>query len=141
MRCGLADSLRKMISESRFVWEGKSFSTGISIGLVTGIEPFACLNDLMKIVDAACFMAINQIGHVMNKNTIAEFGENDAIFTILKRIGVEYARGYGIGKPEPFKPISCSAHPRSRRHRRRCAMQRYRPSSFEFRVRSPQKFD
>lgn len=53
----VAESLRKMIFESRFVWEGKSFSTGISIGLVTGIEQFACLNDLMKVVDAACFMA------------------------------------------------------------------------------------
>ena len=53
----VAESLRKTILESRFVWEGKSYSTGVSIGLVTDIEQFSCLNDLVKMADAACFMA------------------------------------------------------------------------------------
>ena len=53
-------------------------------------------------IDHAMVEAINQIGHVMGKKTIAEFVEDDAIFERLKVIGVDYAQGYGIGRPEPF---------------------------------------
>ena len=55
-------------------------------------------------IDHAMVEAINQIGHVMGKQTIAEFVENDAILEALRHIGVDYAQGYGIGKPEPFHP-------------------------------------
>ena len=41
----------------------------------------------------------NHIGHVMNIETIAEFVENNAILDALRRIGVDYAQGYGIEKP------------------------------------------
>jgi len=53
-------------------------------------------------IDHAMVQAINQIGQVMGLKTIAEFVENDAILTELKKIGVDYGQGYGIGKPEPF---------------------------------------
>ena len=45
----------------------------------------------------------------MNKKTIAEFVENEAIFNLLKSLGIDYAQGYGIGKPVPIddlKPIT-----------------------------------
>ncbi len=51
---------------------------------------------------AAMVTAINQVGHTMKLRTIAEFVENDAIKLRLKEIGVDYAQGYGIGKPERF---------------------------------------
>ncbi|MEO6823921.1 MAG: EAL domain-containing protein [Nitrosospira sp.] len=50
-------------------------------------------------IDYAMVEAINHIGHVMNIETIAEFVENDAILDALRRIGVNYAQGYGIEKP------------------------------------------
>jgi diguanylate cyclase (GGDEF)-like protein/PAS domain S-box-containing protein len=50
-------------------------------------------------VDLAMVKAINEVGHVMNKKTIAEFVENEAIFNLLNELGVDYAQGYGIGKP------------------------------------------
>ncbi|MEQ1529898.1 MAG: EAL domain-containing protein [Methylococcales bacterium] len=53
-------------------------------------------------IDYAMVQAINQIGQVMGLKTIAEFVENDAILAELKKIGVDYGQGYGIGKPEPF---------------------------------------
>jgi len=34
--------------------------------------------------------------------TIAEFVENDEIKGMLREIGVDYAQGYGTGKPQPF---------------------------------------
>jgi EAL domain-containing protein (putative c-di-GMP-specific phosphodiesterase class I) len=46
--------------------------------------------------------AINQIGHVMGIQTIAECVENDAILEKIKALGVDYAQGYGIAKPRPF---------------------------------------
>ena len=53
-------------------------------------------------VSAAMVAAINQIGHTMGLKTIAEFVENDAIRKRLVEIGVDYAQGYGIGKPIPL---------------------------------------
>ena len=53
-------------------------------------------------IDRAMVESINQIGQVMGLKTIAEFVENDAILEELRKIGVNYGQGYGIGKPEPF---------------------------------------
>lgn len=53
-------------------------------------------------IDHAMVASINQIGHVMGLKTIAEFVENDALLSELQAMGVDYAQGYGIGKPEPF---------------------------------------
>jgi diguanylate cyclase (GGDEF)-like protein len=49
--------------------------------------------------DYAVVKSINEIGHQMGKQTIAEFVENDEILEQLKKIGVDYAQGYGIEKP------------------------------------------
>ncbi|NQZ81297.1 MAG: EAL domain-containing protein [Colwellia sp.] len=50
-------------------------------------------------IDCAMVNSINQIGHVMNLKTIAEFVENDEILEKLKEIGVDYVQGFGICKP------------------------------------------
>ena len=56
-------------------------------------------------VDLAMVKSINEVGHVMNKKTIAEFVENEAIFNLLKSLGIDYAQGYGIGKPVPLDEL------------------------------------
>jgi len=56
-------------------------------------------------IDGAMVKSINEIGHVMGMKTIAEFVESDAIKERLTNIGVDYAQGYGIGKPEPIDSI------------------------------------
>ena len=38
----------------------------------------------------------------MNKKTIAEFVENEQIFNFLSVLDVDFAQGYGIGKPAPL---------------------------------------
>jgi len=53
-------------------------------------------------IDCAMVEAINGIGHVMGKRTIAEFVENEEVLAALRSIGVDYAQGYGIAKPKPF---------------------------------------
>ena len=53
-------------------------------------------------IDRAMVEAINHIGHVMGKKTIAEFVENGQILDVLRGIGVDYAHGYGVARPAPF---------------------------------------
>ncbi len=53
-------------------------------------------------IDRAMVESINNIGHVMELKTIAEFVENAEIIDILKEIGVDFVQGYGIAMPEPF---------------------------------------
>jgi EAL domain-containing protein (putative c-di-GMP-specific phosphodiesterase class I) len=56
-------------------------------------------------IDLAMVRSINEIGHIMNKKTIAEFVENDEILSSLKLLGVDYAQGYGIKKPVPLDEL------------------------------------
>jgi diguanylate cyclase (GGDEF)-like protein/PAS domain S-box-containing protein len=56
-------------------------------------------------LDRAMVKSINEVGHVMNKKTIAEFVENERIFNVLQELGVDYAQGYGIGKPVPLEEL------------------------------------
>jgi diguanylate cyclase (GGDEF)-like protein/PAS domain S-box-containing protein len=64
-------------------------------------------------IDRAMVEAINSVGHVMGKITIAEFVENDACLRILREIGVDFAQGYGIDRPAPFG-VAVSTHARPR---------------------------
>lgn len=52
--------------------------------------------------DHAIVEAFNQIGHALGMLTVAEFVENEVILEALRRIGVDFAQGYGIHKPEPW---------------------------------------
>lgn len=54
-------------------------------------------------VDYEMVSAINRLGHTMDKKIIAEFVENKEILNMLNDIGVDYAQGYGIGKPKPIE--------------------------------------
>lgn len=54
--------------------------------------------------DRAMVEMVNHIGHVMGKKTIAEFVESPQILEALRSIGVDYAQGYALGRPEPFEP-------------------------------------
>ena len=53
-------------------------------------------------IDHAMVRSINEIAHVMGKQTIAEFVENQAVLDALGVLGVDGAQGYGIGPPVPF---------------------------------------
>lgn len=53
-------------------------------------------------VDFAMVSAIKDVGKVMGIQTIAEFVEDEETLSILGLIGIDYAQGYGIGKPAFF---------------------------------------
>ena len=47
--------------------------------------------------------SINQVGHVMGIQTIAECVETDMILAKIKEIGVDYAQGIAIDRPKPLE--------------------------------------
>ena len=57
---------------------------------------------LQDVTSRAMVETIHRIGHVMGKQTIAEFAESDAIVAALREIGVDYAQGYALAKPVPL---------------------------------------
>lgn len=85
----------------------------------TGLSSFSYLRslpvDFLKIdgsfikqleedeMNRAIVESINQIGHVAKLKTIAEFVENDAIQYLVESIGIDFAQGYGIHRPEPLE--------------------------------------
>jgi len=56
-------------------------------------------------IDHAMVAAINEVGHVMGIETIAEYVENEQIIKKLKEINVDYAQGYGIEQPRPIEDV------------------------------------
>jgi len=50
----------------------------------------------------AIVKSINEIGHAIGMKTIAERVENDAILSEIRKLGVDYAQGYGICQPQPL---------------------------------------
>ena len=84
----------------------------------SGLSSFAYLRDLkvdfLKIdgefvqnmvedrVKRAMVESINQIGHVLGIQTIAEWVENRQTMDTLKEMGVDYAQGYWLCRPQPL---------------------------------------
>jgi EAL domain-containing protein (putative c-di-GMP-specific phosphodiesterase class I) len=84
----------------------------------SGLSSFAYLRDLqvefLKIdgefvqnmmedrVKRAMVESINQIGHVMGLTTIAEWVENRETLDALTEMGLDYAQGYWLCRPQPL---------------------------------------
>jgi diguanylate cyclase (GGDEF)-like protein len=60
-------------------------------------------------IDVAMVRAINDIAHVLGKQTIAEFVESEEIWRLVEELGIDYAQGYAIGKPRPLETLVSQA--------------------------------
>ncbi|UXL40097.1 EAL domain-containing protein [Pseudomonas fragi] len=106
-------------SAIRFINDLKSLGCMFSLDdFCAGMSSFAYLKhlpvDFLKIdgsfvkdmlddpINRAMVEVINHIGHVMGKRTIAEFVETIQIEQALIEIGVDYAQGYIVQRPQPF---------------------------------------
>jgi diguanylate cyclase (GGDEF)-like protein/PAS domain S-box-containing protein len=70
-------------------------------------------------LDFEMVKSINDIGHVMGLETIAEFVEDEQIWQKLRAIGVDYGQGYHLGKPVPIDTVLSSttvAKPEQNKH-------------------------
>jgi diguanylate cyclase (GGDEF)-like protein/PAS domain S-box-containing protein len=52
-----AESIRHRISELRFLWEGKVFSTNVSIGVLSLTENLSTVGNALSAADQACYLA------------------------------------------------------------------------------------
>lgn len=87
----------------------------------SGLSSFAYLRDLpvdmLKIdgqfvkdiardpVSLAMVRSIHEIACLMGKRTVAEFVESEAILDHLRAIGVHYAQGYAVARPQPLDSL------------------------------------
>jgi diguanylate cyclase (GGDEF)-like protein len=53
-------------------------------------------------IDRAMTETINRIGKIMGIRTVAEYAENETIIRELRKIGVDYAQGFGVSVPAPL---------------------------------------
>jgi EAL domain-containing protein (putative c-di-GMP-specific phosphodiesterase class I) len=56
-------------------------------------------------VDLAIVKAINNIAHEIHLQTVAEFVENESIMATVRELGIDFAQGYWLGRPEPIEQI------------------------------------
>ncbi len=57
-------------------------------------------------IDRAMVRSINDVGHAVGMETVAEFVENEAILKHIALMGIDHAQGYGIAKPAPLAEIN-----------------------------------
>ncbi|MGB5260621.1 MAG: EAL domain-containing protein [Gammaproteobacteria bacterium] len=60
-------------------------------------------------VNHAMVSAIQQLGKIIGIKTIAEFVESDSIVEMLAELGVDYAQGYAIARPQPLAEFEIGA--------------------------------
>lgn len=59
-------------------------------------------------VDHIMVASINEIGHALGIQTIAEFVEDNATLQALQSLGVDFAQGFFIDKPRPLSQLGLS---------------------------------
>ena len=57
-----------------------------------------------SVEDRIFVKAVVEMAHNMGKKVVAEFVDSEAILEILHDIGVDFAQGYLIGRPQPHPP-------------------------------------
>ena len=62
-------------------------------------------NIIAQPVDRTIVETIHLMAHQLGMKTIAEYVENQEILNLIAEIGIDYAQGFSIGKPEPLDDI------------------------------------
>ena len=115
-------TISNMTTASKFIHELKTLGCTFALDdFGSGFSSFNYLKnmpvDYLKIdgsfvkdmdenaVNSAMVEAINNLGHVMGIKTIAEFVRNREILEKLTELGIDYAQGYEISKPQSLKAL------------------------------------
>ncbi|MFW1676897.1 EAL domain-containing protein [Pontibacter sp. JAM-7] len=60
-------------------------------------------------IDLALVKSICDVAHALGKQTVAEFVEDAETLKLLGEIGVDYAQGYFLGRPQPIEELEFSS--------------------------------
>lgn len=116
-----AASFIRQLKAKGFRFSLDDFGSGVSSFGYLKQLPVDCLkidggfvkNMINDRIDLAMVATINEIGHIMGIETVAEFVETDEILNQLRAMGVDNAQGYAISKPLPLDnlavPYPCEA--------------------------------
>ncbi|WP_454734910.1 diguanylate cyclase [Cupriavidus necator] len=121
--------INNMAAANRLVLEMRSAGCTVSLDdFGSGLSSFAYLKqfpvDYLKIdgsfirqladnaVDREIVSSINDIGHRLGVLTVAEWVEDERTLDALRAIGVDYAQGYAIGRPQPLDAFLQACGPR-----------------------------
>lgn len=66
------------------------------------IDGNLCRNMSKSAIDRAMVKSINEIGHLMQLRTVAEFIETAASLEVCRELGIDYAQGYHLHHPQPL---------------------------------------
>ena len=111
-------AIASLSSATQFISRVKQFGCRFALDdFGSGLSSFAYLKslpvDYLKIdgvfvrdiandpVDRIMVRSINDMAHALGKQTIAEFVESEAVLRLLREIGVDFAQGYYISRPQP----------------------------------------
>jgi len=56
-------------------------------------------------VDRTIVESIHGIARKLGSRTVAEYVEDQAILAVVQQIGIDFAQGYGIGRPQPLDEV------------------------------------
>ena len=56
-------------------------------------------------IDRAMVDTINRVGHIMGLKTVGEYAESPEVITELRALGVDFAQGYAVQKPQPLPAL------------------------------------
>ena len=62
-------------------------------------------------VDHAMVKAINKLGHLLGKETVAKFVETHELADELQLMGIDYVQGHAYAKPRPLNNYTQSQAP------------------------------
>ncbi|BCD60143.1 MULTISPECIES: EAL domain-containing protein [unclassified Nitratiruptor] len=93
--CVAIDDFGTGYTSLRFIKEMPAEYVKIDGSFIKNLHKDANLQEFMK--------NLVMILKSMEKKVVAEYVENEEIFTILEKIGVDYAQGYYIGKPKSLE--------------------------------------
>lgn len=63
----LAERIRSLVDNFRFVWNNLAFRIGVSIGLVSINEDSGTISDILSVADSACYLAKDRGGNRIHK--------------------------------------------------------------------------
>jgi len=118
-------AIKNIETAKKFIREMKLFGCEFSLDdFGSGLSSFSYLKELSvdylkidgsfvkdMINDPTCraiVSAFNQLSHELGMKTVAEFVEDSETEDMLRELGIDFAQGYGVGKPQIAQKLICS---------------------------------